>query len=404
MKKLLVLGGAIAQLPLIMAAKEAGLYVVLCDWTTTNPGIPLADKHYQISTLDIQAVLEVAQKENVDGVISNSEPAMHNVAVVAEKLGLVGNSPCAVDILDSKYLFRELQKKCGVFFPKSSEVENNEQLFDVLEKLKFPIILKPSENSGSRGIKVIMENDKKEISSAFEESKSFSRNGKVTVEEYVRMNSLCNVGGDIFVHHGNIIWDGLATCIRTKTAPMVPTGEIFPINDKERHIKTIKDVIKKLLQQSGIVHGAYNIEGYFTDNDDFFVIEINTRQGGNDIPQLIKDYCGIDMYKLLVTTAVGNDEYFEQVMKNSSTSERQYITNYILFSEKDAIYNGIEISEAIRPMIYKITELKKLGEKVRHKTDATDAVAMIRLKFNTLTRQLEFLNNAENVLKLKGDS
>ena len=402
MKKLLVLGGATAQVPLIRAAKEAGLYVVLCDWTTTNPGIPIADKHYQVSTLDLKAVLEVAKLEKVDGVISNSEPAMHNVAVVAEQLGLVGNSPLAVDILDSKYRFRELQRKCGVFFPKSSEVENEKQLSESLRNLQFPIIVKPSENSGSRGITVAFQNNLKEIMPIFEECRNFSRNGKVTVEEYIKMPSLYNVGGDIFVHHGKIIWDGLATCIRTEVAPMVPTGKMWPICESEQHIQTIKSALEKLIQKSGIIHGAYNIEGYFTDADDFFVIEINTRQGGNDIPQLIEEYCGIDMYKLLVTTAVGNDEYFEQVVANEFTKSKKYITNYIVFSSKDTIYKGIEIDGSIRSMVYKVIECKQLGEKIRHKKDATDAVAMIRMSFDTQAQQLMFLQNADHLIKLNG--
>lgn len=402
MKKILVLGGAIAQVPLIRAAKEAGLYVVLCDWTTTNPGIPIADKHYQASTLDLDAVLEVAILEKVDGVISNSEPAMHNVAVVTEQLGLVGNSPIAVDILNSKYKFRELQKKCNVFFPESSEVENEKQLSESLKKLRFPIIIKPSENSGSRSITVAFQNNLRKIMPIFEECRNFSRNGKVTVEEYIDMPSLYNVGGDIFVHRGQIIWDGLATCIREKTAPMVPTGKMWPVYESEQHVRTIKLVFEKLIRESGIVHGAYNIEGYFTDVDDFFVIEINTRQGGNDIPQLIKEYCGIDMYKLLVTTAVGNDEYFEQVMADEFTKTEKYITNYIVFSSKDTIYKGIEIDESIQSMVYKVIECKQLGEKIRHKKDATDAVAMIRMSFDTQVQQLLFLQNAEQLIKLRG--
>ena len=78
MKKLLILGGAEAQVPLIQAAKKEEYYVVLCDWTTTNPGIKYADKHYQVNTLDRDAVIKVAIEEKIDGVISNSEPAMLN--------------------------------------------------------------------------------------------------------------------------------------------------------------------------------------------------------------------------------------------------------------------------------------------------------------------------------------
>ncbi len=401
MKKLLILGGAIAQVPLIQAAKKEGYYVVLCDWTTTNPGIPLADKHYQVSTLDLDAVLKVARTENVDGVMSNSEPAMHNVAVVAEQLGLVGNPPRAVDILDSKCDFRKLQKECGLYTPASYEVESKAQLWDALNKMQYPIIVKPSENSGSRGVSVISRENVAETESVYESCRDFSRNKKVTVEEYVQMPSLYNVGGDIFVHHGKILWEGLATCIRTENKKMVPTGEMWPIHEDERHIWVIKDALSQIIQKSGIVHGAYNIEGYFTEADQFFVIEINTRQGGNDIPQLIRDYCGMDMYRLLVTTAVGDDSYYEQVIRELPQSSQNYITNFIVFSDRDKTYQGLEIEPSIRPLIYKITEKRKPGEEVRTKTDATDAAAMVRLRFDNRERQLDFLEKAETCITMK---
>ncbi len=91
-KKILILGATENQVKLIKTAKNEGYYVIVCDWTNDNPGIKLADKHYQVSTLDREAVLEVAKKENIDGVISNSEPAMENVSYIAEKLNLIRKS------------------------------------------------------------------------------------------------------------------------------------------------------------------------------------------------------------------------------------------------------------------------------------------------------------------------
>lgn len=325
---------------------------------------------------------------------------MHNVVVVAELLGLVGNSPFAVDILDFKYKLIELQRKCGVFFPKFSEVENEKQLSKSLRNLQFPIIVKPSENSEIRGITVAFQNNLKEIMPIFEECRNFSIKGKVTVEEYIKMPSLYNVGGDIFVHHGKIFWDGFSTCMRTETAPMVQTRKMWSIFENEQHIQTIKSAFEKLIQESGIVHGTYNIEGYFTDADDFIVIEINARQGGNDIPQLIEEYRGIDIYKLMATVAVENDEYLEQVIADEFTRPKKFIANYIVFYSKDTIYKGIEIDVSIRSMVYKVIECKQLGEKTRHKKDATDVVAMIRMGFDTQAQQLIFLQNTDHFIKL----
>ena len=106
MKRILILGGAEAQVPIIQAAKKEGYYVILCDWTTTNPGIKYVDKHYQVNTLDREAVIKVAIEERIDGVISNSEPAMLNVSYIANELHLRGNSESGLEILLSKDRFR----------------------------------------------------------------------------------------------------------------------------------------------------------------------------------------------------------------------------------------------------------------------------------------------------------
>ena len=107
------------------------------------------------------------------------------------------------------------------------------------------------------------------------------------------------------------------------------------------------------------------------------------------------------MYRLLVTTAVGDDSYYEQVIRELPQSSQNYITNFIVFSDRDKTYQGLEIEPSIRPLIYKITEKRKPGEEVRAKTDATDAAAMVRLRFDNRERQLDFLEKAETCITMK---
>ena len=120
MKKILLLGGSAQQVIAIETAKKLGYYTVLCDFLTDNPGQYVADKFYLVSTTDKDAVLEVAQKENVDGVLAYaSDPAAPTAAYVGEKLKLPTNPYSAVDILCNKDRFRAFLQDNGFNAPVS---------------------------------------------------------------------------------------------------------------------------------------------------------------------------------------------------------------------------------------------------------------------------------------------
>ena len=88
-KKIMLLGGSRQQVVAIEAAKQAGFYTVLCDYLQDNPGQFVADKFYQVSTTDVEALLKVAKEENIDGVLAYaSDPAALPAAIVADKLRL----------------------------------------------------------------------------------------------------------------------------------------------------------------------------------------------------------------------------------------------------------------------------------------------------------------------------
>ena len=110
-KKILLLGGSAQQIVALKTAKRLGYYTVLCDFLTDNLGQYEADKFYLVSTTDKNAVLEVAKKERIDGVLAYaSDPAAPTAAYVAEKMNLPGNPYQSVEILCNKDQFRHLLK------------------------------------------------------------------------------------------------------------------------------------------------------------------------------------------------------------------------------------------------------------------------------------------------------
>ena len=123
-KKILLLGGSAQQIVAIEKAKELGYYTVLCDFLPDNPGQHHADKFYLASTTDKEAVLGIARKEDIDGIVAYaSDPAAPTAAYVAEALGLPGSPYKSVEILCNKDQFRRFLAENG-FIGASGKTES----------------------------------------------------------------------------------------------------------------------------------------------------------------------------------------------------------------------------------------------------------------------------------------
>lgn len=402
MKKILILGGGINQIPLLKAAKDEGYCVVLCDYNPNAQGRKFSDIFYEVSIIDREAVLEVAKKENIDGIVANTESVMELVAYVTEQLGLVGNKESSIHKFVSKSCFRNLQYSINVYAPKHCEVASFEATEKFISSFRYPIIIKPSQCSGSRGVTVIKSSSSvEEIKKSIDNCKSYSRNGKVILEEYVDMSSMDEIEAEIFVHNGCVLWDGLLLTLRDKNRPLIPMTDIYPLPYNNEKKDKIKKDLELIIKSAGITHGEYNAELYFTPNNDLFVMEINARQGGDSIPFYVQKYCGVNMYKLLVTTAVGDDYYWNSLF--GFKRNIKYVTHHPLFSYIGGKYRGLQISDEIRPFLSKIYMPLSLNDYVVAAKDASDEIGFIDLIFPNQNIQIEISSNINNYIKVLVD-
>lgn len=388
MKKILILGANNSQVQLIRAAKEEGYYVIVCDYASDNPGIPLVDKHYQVSYLDQESVLSIARKEKTDGVIGNTDPAMPVVAYIAEQMGLVGNSPKSIGKFISKTAFRQFQEQAGLFCPKHIELDDCADAEANLEGFVYPIIVKPSESSGSQGITKVFNNQTERFRDVFQMCKKLSRDGKVTIEEFVEMPSLEMIEGDVFVMGDEILWNGLFNIRRSVIAPMIPMTKIFPAILSQEKLSTIKTNISMIFKKAGIRHGEYNIELFFTTEGKLFIIEINPRQGGNRIPQLIKQHTGIDFNRLLVTTAVGDNDYYATISNIKPCIN--YLSQHIVFSNFSGHLETVVLDPLIKKYVIEFELTKKKESKINQRNNATDCIAYVTMQFPDRETQLTY--------------
>lgn len=395
MKKILIVGGGANQMPLVMASKREGYEVMVVDYAGEDcPAYSIADRFYQVSTQDEDAIFEIASEERIDGIISNSEPSMLIVNSIAERLNLMGNRVDGVRNLISKGRFRDLQRRAGCYAPAYYEVETTQEAISAAERVGCPLVVKPCESSGSRGVRRIERYDQHEISAAFEVCRHYSRNKKVVIEEYVTMPSLQTVEGDIFVFGDSVIWDGLFCTTRASWAPQVPTTYSAPLVIDNVRLEEIKSSVSRILKAVDVRFGEFNMEGYFTETGEFFVIEVNARQGGNLLPRFLHRFTGIDYCRLLVTTCVNDDEYLKTVI--SSERHYRYAIMHSVYSQEEGFYRGLRYEPFIKDKITNVTEFLSVDDKVEKCIDGSSIVASVDIDFGSSDELYAFTSRIIN--------
>ena len=130
------------------------------------------------------------------------------------------------------------------------------------------------------------------------------------------------------------------------------------------------------------------MEGFFTESGQFFIIEINSRQGGNLLPGFLHRFTGIDYNRLLVTTCVGDDDYLNAVMAQKRNC--RYAIMSSVYSQKEGIYKGLTFDPSIKEKITNVTELLSVGDKVERCVDGTGIVASVDLEFDSSEELYDF--------------
>jgi biotin carboxylase len=301
-KILLHLGGAPAQIPAIVYARSAGLRVVTCDYLPDNPGHAYADTSYNVSTTDQAAVLALARRLQIDGIVAYaSDPSAPTAAWVSEQLGLPGAPVAAVRTLARKDLFRRFQHENGFFAPDYTVVaaEDDAGAACAAEGLSGRLVVKPVDSSGSKGVSLI--DQPEQLGPAVQAARACSRLGSVIVERCVT-SPYHQLHGDGFVVQGQLIFAGLCDHYFDHLAPV---ASVFPSSiDRDLHDLALHEVTR-LLSLVGYNTGAVNIELRVLSDGRIFIVEIGPRSGGNYIPQLMMRATGFDEVAAVIDTAMG---------------------------------------------------------------------------------------------------
>lgn len=393
-KKILFLGASKFQMPPIKYAKKQGHYVITCDYSPENPGHEFADEYHNVSTTDKQAVLKLAEKLKIDGIVAYaSDPSAPTQAYVGNKLGLPANPYESVKILARKDLFRDFLEKNNFLTPKSNSFYN---LFDAkewLNKLTFPIIVKPVDSSGSKGVTKVAKI--KDVEKAFKNALSFSIEKKIVLEEFFERDGY-QVAGDGFMVDGKLVFRCFANEHFDKRCnPFVPIGESFPSIMSQHTLNQTHDETQRLLDLLEMKMGALNFDFHYNKSGDFSFLELGPRNGGNLIPEVIQYSTNVDLVKYTVDSALGLD-----CSDLKMQAPQGFYSSYMLHSINDGEVKEIWYSDEIRKNIIEENIYVKTGDKVKKFNGSNHTLGTMIMKFDSMDEMLEKMDNMEKYLKV----
>lgn len=311
MKKLLVLAAGILQVPVIKKAKEMGIYVVAADGSEHAVGLQLADKSIVVNITSEEEMLRVAREEQVDGVIHPcSEVSMNVMGRINDELGLSGISREAAIRATNKHLMREAFEAGNAPSPKSILTESAEDAWNHLQNdFSTDGILKPSRNSGSRGIaKVTRDMPKEDFVKAYDVALQESRDKSVLIEQFIE-------GPEFSIEI--IVWDGKVNVLtvtdkKTTEAPhFVELGHSQPSCFSAEDVEKLKAAAVAGVKALGVNNCACHAEAKLMDGK-AYLMEIGARLGGDFIStELTHLSTGIDMVAAAINCALGIEPCLE---------------------------------------------------------------------------------------------
>jgi Biotin carboxylase len=396
MKKIMILGASPLQIPGIKQAKSMGLYVVAVDMNPDAEGFQYADEKVVISTIDIPNVVEAAKRLKIDGVLTLcTDLPVRTVAAVAKALNLpaisVENAYRATD----KILMREALKENGVPIPCYFQASNEEEFMKAvreIRKLGYRCIVKPADNSGSRGVNLLSGYDEDYLKKAYLYSRENSRSGNVIVEEYME-------GVEVCVE--TLCVDGV--CYPIQITDKLTTGAPYFVemghSQPSKLPAAVQEEIKRVAVAANLAVGNFNGSSCTeikVTKDGAKVVELGARLAGDYMTtDLVPLSTGVNMVEGIVKIALGEKPEYEHKYHKASAIR-------FLKSEQGSITSitGVERAKEI-PGVIRIGFDRKVGDEAVEIKSSLDRVGYVIAQADTPDEAVKICEEAMKKISIK---
>ncbi len=396
-KKVLLLGGSAYILPVIEQIHKLGYKAITCDYIPENIAHKFSDEYYNVSIIDKDAVLELAKKLEIDGIMSfATDPGVVTAGYVAEKMNLPSQGPVkSIEILQDKAKFRQFLKENNFVVPQVFSFDNAEKAINSKNEFPYPIIVKPVDSAGSKGVSRV--DNENEILKAVDYAFANSISKKIIIEEFIvkkgnSSDSDCfSVDGKLkFVSFSNQYFDENAL------NPYTPSAYSWPSSMSQSAQTELTTELQRLLTLLDMKTSLYNVETRESVNGKAYIMEVSPRGGGNKLSEMLFKATDVNLIECAVKAAVG-----EAV---TLPDEYQYKGNYaelILHSKKGGIFKELVIADEVAKNFVLETKLSvNKGDIIEEFSGANKTLGTVALKFETKEQELKYMSDIDSWIEI----
>lgn len=397
MKKLLLLGGSRYLLPVIEVAHKLGLYVITCDYLPDNIAHKYSDEYINVSIIDKEKVLETAKANKIDGIMSfATDPGVTTAAYVAEKMNLPScGSYESVSILQDKGRFRKFLEDNNFTVPNARSYTNIQEALEDVEYFNWPVIVKPVDSAGSKGVTKVEKKEKLEESIKY--ALEFSHSNKFIIEDFIEKKG-CSSDTDCFSVDGKLVVTTFSSQRFDEKAdnPYAPMAFSWPSTFSKESEEELHSEIQRLLTLLNMKTSIYNVETREGIDGKAYIMEVSPRGGGNRLAEMIRYATGMDLIESAVKAAVG-----DSVIGLEQKKYDGYWAEYVLHSFENGKFKELYIEPQIRENNLKELDLwVNPGDEVHTFTAANYAIGTVVLKFNSKDEMETIMRSMNEKIKV----
>ena len=395
-KKLMLLGGIRYLLPVIKAAHEQGYYVITADYLPDNIAHKYSDEYVNVSIVDKEAVLKVAQEKQIDGIMSfGVDPGVVAASYVQNKMGLPSFGPFeSVEILQNKDKFRAFLTENGFNVPWAFGFSSKKEAWLARDKFSYPLIVKPTDSAGSKGCTRV--DSEEELMSAIEYAFKYTIGGHIIIEEFLEKKG-CSSDTDSYAQDGMLKFVSFSAqrFDANATNPYTPAAYSWPSTFTKEEEEYLTSEIQRLITLLGLKTSVFNIETRVSPNNKPYIMELTPRGGGNRLCEMLRYATGVDMITAITRAIVGDEpEPIEQKPYNGHWAE------IILHADKDGEFQGLQIDPSLPAEVVEEDLWVKPGDHVHGFEAANDAIGTLVLRFESSEELEKAITNQSQWLKV----
>lgn len=390
MKKMLMLGGSHAEIPMIHAARKLGYYIITTGNQTDGLGHSFGDKYINCDFSDKEAITKLARKQGVDAICSGcNDFAYLSAAYACEKLGLPGHDSYGTALrIHHKDKYRLLAEELGIITPKAYKCANSGELMEICTELEFPVIVKPVDLTGGKGMKRC--ENAGQVKEAFVNAMAATREGYVVVEEFVTGT---NHGFSAYIQNQRVTFF-FADNEQYYHNPYLVSGASTPSDVPGEALEQLCGDCEKIAGKLQLKDGILHIQFILKENKTPVIIEACRRAPGDLYIRLVEMAAGIDYPGYIVAGEAG----IELPVLHPVEYEGYYVRHCVM-ADGEGVIEKVRIADEIAPYIkeqmlwYKKGDV--IGDMLKYKA------GIVFLHFPTEKEYRRYLERLPKLIKIE---